>query len=50
MATTLHLTCGHRITTKDHRWVGSDGQAIYDSQKCLDIAEGRTPQKFGRDE
>lgn len=46
----LHLACGHRITTRDHRWVASDGQAVYDTQTCLDIAEGRKPQKFGRDE
>lgn len=48
--TRLHLTCGHRISRKDHRWVGTDGQAVYDSQTCLDVAEGRKPQKFGRDE
>lgn len=46
----LHLPCGHRITTKDHRFVGSDGQKMYDSQKCLDIDEGRKPQRYGRDE
>ena len=50
MATVLHLTCGHTITTHDHRWVGTDGQAVYDSQTCLDISEGRKPQKYGRDE
>lgn len=46
----LHLPCGHRISHKEHRFVGSDGQAIYDTQKCLDTAEGRTPQRYGRDE
>jgi hypothetical protein len=46
----LHLSCGHRIRRTDHRWVATDGQAVYDSQTCLDIAEGRKPQKFGRDE
>lgn len=50
MNNTLHLTCGHTIGRKDHRWVATDGQAVYDSQTCLDIAEGRKPQKFGRDE
>jgi hypothetical protein len=46
----LHLTCGHRIGRREHRFVGSDGQRLYDTQKCLDIAEGRKPQKYGRDE
>jgi hypothetical protein len=46
----LHLPCGHVIERSDHRWVATDGQAVYDTQTCLDIAEGRTPQKFGRDE
>lgn len=46
----LHLPCGHRIFRTDHRWVGSDGQRIYDTQTCLDLAEGRKPQKYGRDE
>lgn len=46
----LHLSCGHRISRKEHRWPSSDGQTLYDTQKCLDIAEGRTPQKYGRDE
>lgn len=46
----LHLPCGHRITRRDHRWVGTDGQSVYDSQTCLDISEGRKPQKYGRDE
>lgn len=46
----LHLPCGHRLRRTDHRWVASDGQAVYDTKKCLDIAEGRTPEKVGRDE
>lgn len=46
----LHLTCGHRIRRTDHRWVGTDGQAIYDTQTCLDIGEGRKPQKYRDDD
>ncbi len=45
----LHLTCGHRIGIGEHRFVGSDGQAIYDTQTCLDIAEGRKPMN-GKDD
>lgn len=46
----LHLTCGHRISRKDHRFVGTDGQAVYDSQTCLDVAEGRKPQRYRDDD
>ena len=45
----LHLTCGHRIGVKEHRFVGSNGQAIFDTQTCLDIAEGRKPEKYKDD-
>lgn len=46
----LHLSCGHRIFRGDHRWVASNGQNVYDTKACLDIAEGRTPEKTPRDE
>jgi hypothetical protein len=42
--------CGHRMSHKDHGFVGSDGVRLYDSLKCLDVAEGRTPQKPDKDE
>lgn len=42
--------CGHRIRTKDHGFPSSDGQRLYDTRKCLDLAEGRKPEKFERDE
>lgn len=44
------LACGHTIGHRDHVWPSSDGQRVFDTQKCLDIAEGRKPQKYGRDE
>lgn len=47
---TVLLSCGHRITRKDHAFVSSDGQRLFDSLKCLDIAEGRKPEKYGREE
>lgn len=50
MTNATHLPCGHRITRKEHGFVSTDGLRLHDSQTCLDRAEGRTPQKFGRDE
>jgi hypothetical protein len=38
------------MSHKDHGFVGSDGVRLYDSLKCLDVAEGRTPQKPDKDE
>lgn len=45
-----HLPCGHVLFKHEHRFVGSDGQKVYDTQTCLDIAEGRKPTKYGKDE
>ena len=44
------LACGHRVARRDHCWVGTDGQKVYDTQTCLDIAEGRKPQKYRDDD
>jgi hypothetical protein len=44
MALTEVLACGHRAARRDHRWVGTDGTKVYDTQKCLDIDEGRKPR------
>lgn len=38
------------LRDKDHGFVGSNGHGRYCTQTCLDIAEGRKPQKYGRDE
>jgi hypothetical protein len=50
MALTEVLACGHRAARRDHRWVGTDGTKVYDTQKCLDIDEGRKPQRYDKDE
>ena len=44
------LACGHVMDHRDHGFVGSDGLSLYDTLKCLDVAEGRTPQKPDKDE
>lgn len=46
----VRLLCGHTVSHTDHLWPSSDGQTLYDTRTCLDRAEGRKPQKFGRDE
>jgi hypothetical protein len=44
------LACGHIAARRDHRWVGSDGTKVYDTQTCLDVGEGRKPQKYRDDD
>lgn len=44
------LACGHVVSRRDHGFVSTDGRRTFDSQTCLDTAEGRTPQKFDRRE
>lgn len=46
----LHLPCGHLVRRKEHGFVSTDGQRVYDTQTCLDVSEGRKPQKYRDDD